>query len=104
MAPLFLALCLLPVGTEEAVLPDGRRLTGTLAFAHDVGLRFTPFVGGPALTLDEASYVRCPARSVPPLRVPAFYRILLTNEQSLTGQLQGLDEDSLHLRTSWADR
>ena len=86
---------------EVATLPDGRRLTGSLALDESSRLRFTP-AGKAALSLDAIQHVRFPGAAVPPLRVAAAHRVLLPNDQSLTGELLGLDEKTLRLRSDWS--
>jgi hypothetical protein len=101
------ALCLailLPAAraAEEAVLPDGRRLPGTLTFAGG-RLHFRPTSGQAPLSLAELHAVRFPATPVPPLGVGRALRVVLADGQCLTGQLLDLDEQGGRLRTAWAE-
>lgn len=100
------ALCLatlLPAAraTEEAVLPDGRHLSGTLTFAAG-RLRFQPGDGAAPLALADLHAVRFAAGPSSPLLVGRAHRVLLPDGQALTGQLLGLDGECLRLRTVWA--
>ena len=102
------ALCLatlLPAAgaaADEAVLPDGRHQPGLLALAGD-RLVFQPAGGQAPLPLSEVPSVRFPAESVPPLLAGRIHRALLRDAESLSGELLGLDEQRLRLRTAWAD-
>jgi hypothetical protein len=87
---------------EEAVLPDGRHRVGALTFAQD-RLTFQPAADQAALALAEIHAVRFAADPVPPLLAGRVHRVLLPDGQHLTGQLLGLDEQRLRVRTTWAD-
>jgi hypothetical protein len=102
------ALCLatlLPAAraAEEAVLPDGRHRPGVLRFAGG-RLHFQPDASTAALALADIHDVRFAAAPALPLFAGRVHRVLLTQQQSLTGQLLDLEEQRLRLRTAWADR
>jgi hypothetical protein len=100
---LLLGLQLLtPAQADEAILPDGRRLPGELRGQADGRLRFA--TAKQAFRLDEVQQVRFSTREVAPLRAGVVHRITLHDGQQLTGELQGLDGETLRLRTVWAER
>src|SRR5262249_17961614 len=91
------------VRAEEATLRDGRRVQGTLGMDGQGRLRFT--AGDPTpVSPGDIHYIRWPDPPSAPLRVATLHRVLLADGQALTGQLLGLDEKQLRLRTAWADQ
>jgi hypothetical protein len=80
---------------------DGRRESGALSLAGG-RLHFTP-AGGVAAPLSGGLVDFAPATPAP-LRVGAAHRVLLRGGQRLTGQLLGLDAETLRLRTAWAEQ
>ena len=88
---------------DEALARDGRPLSGSLSLAPDGRLQFTPTTGDPrpASTLDR---VRLSSALPPPFRIAGGWRFLLVGGQQLTGDLLGLDAETLRLRTAWAPR
>jgi hypothetical protein len=84
---------------DEAVLTDGRRLSGTMRFPADGRLHFG---SGPRdLRLDELQQICLTSADLPPLRAAAAHCVLLRDGQQLTGELLGLDGDKLRLATIW---
>lgn len=84
---------------DEAVLPDGGRLTGTMRFPADGRLHF---LSGPRdLRLDELHQIRLPIADLPPLRAGSLHCVRLRDGQQLTGELLRLDSDELRLATIW---
>jgi len=87
---------------DEAVLPDGRRLTGTMLFPSDGRLHF---LGGQRdLRLDELHQIRFPLADLPPLRAACVHCVSLRDGQLLTGELLVVDADELRLATIWSAR
>ena len=100
---IIVSLCIaLPLRAEEAVLPDGKQLSGSLRFTSSGRLGFLS--GKRLLTIDDVHQVRFPAVPFVPLRVGFLHRVVLRDGQQLTGELLGLDAESLRLRTAWAAR
>jgi hypothetical protein len=91
------------VRAEEATLRDGRRVQGTLGVDGQGRPRFTAADQTP-VPPGDIHYIRWPDAPAPPLRVATLHRVLLADGQALTGQLLGLDEKQLRLRTPWADQ
>jgi hypothetical protein len=88
---------------EEARRLDGRRVSGTLNLDPDGRLRFA-VSGQTTVPVEDLSAVRFPQAPLTPFRIAAPHRVLLRDGQQLTGQLLGLDRDTLTLRTAWAER
>jgi hypothetical protein len=98
-----LALCSPPrARAEEAILRDGRRQQGTLALTDD-RLRFTPTGEQERLSFDEVHAIRFPIGPAPPLLAGMAHRVALPGGQQVTGELLGLDDERLRLRTAWAE-
>jgi hypothetical protein len=97
-----------PAFADEALARDGRRFAGSLVLAPDGRLQFTLPAGDPlpALTLVRirTPVADAPASPPPPLRIAGGWRFLLLGGQQLTGELLGLDAQTLRLRTAWARR
>jgi hypothetical protein len=88
---------------DEAVLPNGLHIAGKVIEGGPGALRFSPATGAASFPVDQAEHVRFAARSLPPFRIAAAYRVTLQGEQHLTGELLGLDEKALRFRTAWAE-
>jgi hypothetical protein len=86
--------------TQEAILPDGRRLTGELLWNGQGRLRFFPSGKAPALLLEQVLQIRWPD-SAPP--VEGAYRVRLRGGQELSGTLVGLDAQTVRFRTLWGE-
>lgn len=85
-----------------ACLANGRRIAGTLAFEKK-RLNFTSRRGEAYPLADVARIVF--AKTAPaPFRVSGGRRVHLRDGQQITGQLLGLNEEKLVLRTAWAER
>jgi hypothetical protein len=100
-----LAMGLLLAGTvaaDEAMLPDGRVLPGSLHLAQNARLEFIPSDKQPPLSLAAIHQVRFSAAAAVRLRSGALHRVNLADGQSVTGELLGLDEQQVRLRTAWA--
>lgn len=98
IAGLFLPLALL---ADDATLPDGRRLTGTLCWQENRP-RFA--AGDRTFVLTELQQIRCQTPETPPLRAGVVHRVVLRDGQRLTGQLLGLDADAVKIQTVWAEK
>jgi hypothetical protein len=98
-----LLLCALPAAADEALLPAGRRVPGTLSLDRSGRLRFTPEGRREGLPAEDFRAVRLPARP-PPFRVAGGLRLHLAGGGHLTGQLLACDDKALTLRTPWADK
>jgi hypothetical protein len=85
---------------DEAILPDGRRLTGTMRLPADGRLHFQS--GQRDLWLDELHQIRLPILDLPPLRAASVHCVSLRDGQHLTGELLGVDAGELRLATIWA--
>jgi hypothetical protein len=90
-----------PLRADEATLPDGRRLTGTLVLAPSGRLQFTR-TDGPPLLLSQTHRLRFADSDLPPLPAAQVHRVLLRDGQSATGEFLGLDDRNLRLHTVWA--
>jgi hypothetical protein len=86
---------------EEAFRPDGRRVPGRLTLGAGGRLSFTPRDGDP-VPAEEFARVRFAPATPAPFRVGAGHRVRLHDGQQLTGQLLGLDQEGLVLRTAWS--
>src|SRR5581483_5971467 len=103
--PAFL-LCLLacPLSSaDEANLPDGRRVQGTLSLDEGRWL-FRASSGKESLPLAALRQVRFDAGSSSPLHGCLPVRAVLRDGSHLTGELIELDGKNLALRTAWARR
>jgi hypothetical protein len=101
---LALALLAAPApAAEEARLPDGRRVAGSLALA-DGRLTFAPAAGGAPVAVAKITSVQFNGPPAAPFRAGFARRIVLRDGQQFTGELLGLDGDSLNLRTAWAGK
>jgi hypothetical protein len=87
---------------EEAWRIDGRHLRGTLTLDRGE-LHFKPSEGAET-PLAKFTRVRFAEKTPPPFRVGGGRRVRLRDGQIITGQLLGLDKDTLTLRTAWAAR
>jgi hypothetical protein len=85
---------------QEAILPDGRRLSGELAWSGDGRLRFRPSGKAWAVILDQVLQVRW-SESTPPAE--AAWRLLLHGGQSLSGTFLGLDAQEVRFGTLWGE-
>jgi hypothetical protein len=91
----------LPARAEEATLPDGRRLTGKLVLTTAGRLQLTTPESRSPLPLAETHRLRFAESSLPPLLTAPVHRVLLREGQAITGELLGLDERKVRLRTPW---
>ncbi len=101
-----LALSLLAapaVVAEEARLPDGRRVAGSLALQAG-RLSFTPAAGGAAVPIEGVTAVQFNAPPADPFRTGLARRAVLRDGERLSGELLGLNGDGLSLRTAWAGK
>jgi hypothetical protein len=92
-----------PAGRRRGPRPRRPPLAGSLGLAPDGRLQLTPSAGDP-LPASAIDRVRLPASPPPPFRIAGGWRFLLHGGQQLTGDLLGLDEQTLRLRTAWARR
>jgi hypothetical protein len=100
-----LAVALLLAGTaaaDEAMLPDGRLVTGSLQLAPNARLQFLPADKQAPLSLAAIHQVRFRAADFVRLRSAALYRVGLAEGQSVSGDFLGLDDQQVRLRTAWA--
>jgi hypothetical protein len=88
---------------DEVVRTDGQRVEGRLILDSAGKLRFTPAGKDAPLAPDSIQDIRFPAADVPPFLIGTPHRVELANEQHVTGELLRVDEDSVHLRTAWAE-
>jgi hypothetical protein len=86
---------------DEAVLPDGKRLPGELMTDGQGRLIFQRPGQQPPLPLARLHHVSFPPYRSPPLRAGAPYRVVLRDDQHLTGELLELGKDKVELRTAW---
>jgi hypothetical protein len=85
---------------DEGMLLDGRRLTGDVRRQADGRLYL---VGAErTVRLDQLACVRFSGQPLPALQAASLFRIPLNDDQQITGELLGLDADTLRLRTAWA--
>jgi hypothetical protein len=89
---------------DEAVRANGLRVQGTLALNKSGRLHFTPTKKDAPLPLAEIQHIRFANADVPPLRFGTPHRVVFHRNQQLTGELLGLDDESLRLRTFWSDQ
>lgn len=105
MTSALLLACLVGAGrADEAVLPDGRRLQGTLTVDAAGKAHFAPADKAEPIALAALHAVRFPPAEVQPFHLGTPLRVLLPGGQHVTGELQALDAESLRLRTTWAER
>jgi hypothetical protein len=98
-----MSLCLAaPAVADEACLRDGRRVAGTLGLSEG-RLHFTPRAGD-APPAEAVLRILFAGAEAPPLRIGDGRQVLLSGDQRLTGQLLGIDAETVRLRTAWADR
>ena len=96
---------LVPVSSaDEATLRDGTRLQGRLELTEEGRWRFAATNRPAALSAEEAGRVIFPAAALSPLRCGTAHRVQLAGNQHLTGELVGLDEKELRLRTAWSEQ
>jgi hypothetical protein len=88
---------------EEARLPDGRRVAGSLTLAAG-RLSLTPAAGGATVPIESISSVRFNGPSPAPFRAGFARRVVLRDGQQCTGEFLGMDGNSLSLRTAWGGR
>jgi hypothetical protein len=86
------------LAADEALLPDGRKLTGELRW-QDGRLRFA--AKERTLLAADLHQVRCAAQE-PTLLAGVVHRVTLCDRQQLTGELLGLDADTLRLQPAWS--
>jgi hypothetical protein len=92
----------LAVRADEITLTDGRRLAGSVALNESGRLQFS--ADRAALAGDRVQHVRFGPATPPPFRAGVTHLIRLPGEQRLSGELLGLGEKELLLRTPWRDR
>src|SRR5262249_16057877 len=100
---LLLWLTVLPAVADEALLPDGRRLQGTLSQDGDRWL-LLPDVGKDVIALSAVKRARFKAAPVTPLHAALPLRAVLRDGSQITGGLTELDRKNLVLETAWAGR
>ncbi len=96
-------LAALAPAAEEARLPDGRRLAGSLTLQAG-RLSFTPASGGAALPIADGASVQFNAPRAAPFRAGFARRVTLRDGERFTGELLGLNGEGLSLRTAWAGK
>ena len=105
--PMVLVLAILGLtapldAAEEAWRADGRHLRGALLL--DQGrLRFTP-TEGEAVPLADLTRIRFAGGTPVPFRAGGGRRVLLRDGERITGQILGLDDKTVTMRTAWAAR
>jgi hypothetical protein len=99
---LAVALVVLPARADDITLTDGRRLPGAVRLDNSGRLRFSD--GRSVLAADRVQHVRLTAASPPPFRSGVTHLVRLPGGQRLSGELLGLGEKELLLRTPWRDR
>jgi hypothetical protein len=98
LATLACALFLGVTRADEAVLADGSVRPGTLILREDGRLGFRCTSGELVSQFDSINF----ASATPPFRGAAPFRLWLTGGQHLTGELVGLDAETVRFRTAWA--
>ncbi|MBY0521847.1 MAG: hypothetical protein K2R98_00525 [Gemmataceae bacterium] len=88
---------------DEAVMPNGKIITGVIRIESKGRVNF---FGGKDLVhpLDEVHCLRFPATDQPPLRAGVVHRVLLRDQQQLTGELLEWKADVIRLKPIWSDR
>jgi hypothetical protein len=86
---------------DEAVLPDGRRVAGSLGRDAQGRLLFAPTGKDSPLSPEQIDHVRFSPRPAKALLAAAVHRVTLSDGQTLTGELLGIDAERLRLRTAW---
>jgi hypothetical protein len=99
---LILALLAPPLTADEAILPDGKRLNGTVRFPADGRLHFIS--NKRDLRFDELHEIRLPVADLSPLSTSTVHCLMLRDGQRLTGELLGLDDTNARLATTWATK
>jgi hypothetical protein len=101
---LFTLVLVAPVtSADEAVRINGRRVQGSLWLNKKGLLQFTPTKGDAPLPLAEIEHIRFAQVDVPPARLGSPHRFLFHREQQVSGELLGLDEEAVRLRTFWSE-
>lgn len=88
---------------DEAVLRDGRRLSGKLSLDQR-RWSFVPAGKSEPVPAESLSQVRLESVPASPLRAGSVHRVFLRDGQALTAGLLDLDDKTLTLRTAWASR
>src|SRR5262245_38673388 len=88
---------------DEAVLRDGRRLSGKFSLDQH-RWSFVPAGRSEPVPAASLSQVRLEAVPASPLRAGSVHRVFLRDGQALTAGLLDLDDKTLTLRTAWASR
>jgi hypothetical protein len=101
LASLAGALSAVRLAADEAELPTGKRLPGTLELDARGRLRFVPAGQPGGLPVSELRRVRFSAS--PSVRLAALHRVTLRSGEQLTGELIELTEKELALRPAWAE-
>lgn len=98
-----LAFLIAPLSaTEEAWRDDGQHFRGRLLLDRGE-LHFKPSQGEGA-PVARFTRVRFAASTPTPFRVGGGHRVRLRDDQIVTGQLLGIDKETVTLRTAWAER
>jgi hypothetical protein len=92
-----------PARADDAILLDGRRLTGGARLDENGRLRFYPQDRSSSLGFEEIAFVRFPAAPVDSPGANLGWRVRLQDGQGFTAQLMACDDKTLQLRTAWAD-
>lgn len=88
---------------DEITLTDGKRLSGTVHLDDTGRLRFVA-ADRSTLAADRVQHIRLVPATCTPFRAGAVHQVRLSRDQRLSGELLGLGEKELLLRTSWRDR
>src|SRR5262245_11573787 len=88
---------------DEIVLTDGRRVPGTVTLEETGRLRFAA-ADRSAVAADRVQHVRFALATAAPFRAGVVHQVQLPGGQRLGGELLGLDDKELVLRTPWRDR
>jgi hypothetical protein len=87
---------------DEITLTDGRRVPGTVTLEETGRVRFA--ADRSAVAADRVQHVRFAPATPVSFRAGVVHQVRLPGSQRLSGELLGLDEKELLLRTPWRDR
>jgi hypothetical protein len=99
---LAVALVALAARADEITRTDGRRVSGSVQLDESGWLRFT--ADRATLAADRVQHIRLAPATPRPFRAGVIHRVSLPGGQCLSGELLGLGEKELLLRTPWRDR
>jgi hypothetical protein len=103
LAALWLPMFPAVLQAEEALLKDGRRVTGALSLAGTGHLQFTPEGKNEPLPWDTIQRVEFDLGPPVPRAQIGVRRVILGGDQSLTAEFLGWDKEGLRIRSSGAD-